>query len=125
MDENIRDFLYSTASVFVFVMAITLFFTIQKTTTGMINALNQAYSSERTLYESNNPSSKSYVTGAQIIYSIRNGLESDIEIDHVFIDKTVESSSFNYAMVDIKGSYEGKSVINTKGQVTKIVYNKR
>lgn len=125
MEDNIQVFLVSSLSVFVFIMALVLFFSIHQNAVNMNVALEDTLNSGKTLFESEGEGTDTYVTGAQIICSIHTGLESDIEVDHMLIDRTVDSNSFDYTQIDQLSNYTSMKSINGLGKIEKIVYIKR
>lgn len=124
MNENLQELLGSTASNLIFIMALVLFFTINKGLVQMNEVIEGAQITEKTLYQSQEASDEAYVTGAQIIFSIKKGLESDIEIDHATVLKNVDPSTYDYAWIEADRSYLVIKAIDVLGHINKVIYNK-
>lgn len=125
MDDNIHEFLVSAAAIFAFSMAMLVFFIISQGIDHMNEAIDTTQGSGKTLYESHGEREETYVTGAQIIYSIKMGLECDIEIDYTPIVKDVDTNTFDYATIDAEGRYTVTHSIDAFGQMIKVIYHKK
>ena len=125
MGENLADFLFDVAMVFMFVMALSLFLFLNPLSdknvellAGTINrdkeiAENRAYNMEYTT-----------VTGADIIGDLIKGLETDIIVDseYIFKDVNIFDDEFNFYNINERGKYKVTRNIDSKGIVESVEY---
>ncbi len=125
MNENMQEFLFSVASVFILILALIVFLTIDRETKSLNEVMDKSIASERSFYESKTESDATYVTGAQIIYSIKTGLTCDFEIDGFFIMKDVDLNVFDYTIIDANRTYSVINLINSSGEIIQVTYKKK
>lgn len=125
MGENLADFLFDMAMVFVFAIALSLFFSLNPLGKKNIELLSASINMNTEIAE-NKKFNMEYttVTGADIIGNIVNGLETDIIVDSQYIPKDVNffSEDFNFNIIDMRGRYKVTKNINSLGIVESVKY---
>jgi len=125
MGENLADFLFDMAMVFVFAIALSLFFSLNPLAKKNIELLSASINMNTEIAE-NKKFNMEYttVTGADIIGNIVNGLETDIIVDSQYIPKDVNffSEDFNFNIIDMRGRYKVTKNINSLGIVESVKY---
>lgn len=125
MGENLADFLFDVAMVFVFVMALSLFLRLNPLAKKNVDLLSASINMSTEILE-NKKYNMEYttVTGADIIGNIVNGLETDIIVDSQYIPKDVNyfSDDFNFNIINKRGKYKVIKNINSHGIVESVKY---
>ncbi|WDV46955.1 hypothetical protein PV797_04455 [Clostridiaceae bacterium M8S5] len=93
--------------------------------------LDSYINDDSTLYECSFKVDSYKIKGCEIIGSIVAGLEVDIEVNGVTINKQVKPDKFEnnttviktYSMIQINDYYDVNYQINSSGVVTKIIYS--
>lgn len=125
MEENISKALSFFSVTFFIIIAVTLFFTLYEKNSEIINTVNDNISERGAVYMADETSRpENTVSGAFIIGCIKNGLETDISVDSVFVHKSTDISMFNFNIIDIGAEYTVEYVFNTSGEIILVKYQK-
>lgn len=122
MNENLHELLYNMLALFLFVIAIALFFLINKTSYEMMDAFNKESNIDRTLYESRKETEEITVLGSEIICKIHNGLENNIEVKGIEMLKDIEAHTIDFSMIEPLRKYKSTNVISDSGEIIKVIY---
>ncbi len=128
MDENITKTISYISAVLFMLGAVTLFFILYRGSSGAIGLVNRIKTDKGAVYQSKFYDSAKTVTGADIVGSIRSGLETDICIDTVFVygDADVNNfHTFDYSLVDSEALYSVEYIFSPSGEVCYILYRKQ
>ncbi len=125
MDENLVKTLFYSAVTFMLIAAISLFFVLYGNSDDMFTLVNKAITDKGIVYQTNKTDAVKTATGAEIIGSIKNGLNADIFIDSFFVPVTVDTDSFNYSLIDISSVYSMEYVFSQLGETILIKYIKQ
>ncbi len=125
MGENLADFLFDVAMVFVFVSALSLFMFLNPLSDKNVELLKSTINRDKEIAE-NRIYNKEYttVTGADIIGDIINGLETDIIVDSEYIYKDVNifDDDFSFLGINENGQYRVTRNIDSTGKVESVEY---
>lgn len=121
MDENLADFLYKVSVIFIFIAAVSVFLLLYNNASSLVDIVKEGMYEEKSAVEDYYDNEEYYFTGAQIISSIHDGLEFDIYVDGVKIDK-LEKDVYSKVLLDAKYcvSYD----FDVNGKITGISYTK-
>ncbi len=126
MDENISRLLSMVSAILLVIGALSLFFLLYRGGVGTITLVNRSLSDRGAIYQvESDDSDDELVTGAHIIGTIRNGLETTMIIDSVVIPRTVDPGSFDYQFIDSAALYSMEILMNSSGEVSGILYRKK
>lgn len=126
MDENLSRLLSTVSVILMVIGALSLFFMLYRGGTGTIALVNRSLSDRGAVYQAeSDDSGDEQVTGAHIIGTIQNGLETTIIVDSVVIPCTVDPGSFDYQFIDSAALYSEEILMNTSGEVSGILYRKK
>ncbi|PKM51545.1 MAG: hypothetical protein CVV02_06310 [Firmicutes bacterium HGW-Firmicutes-7] len=122
MNENVQDFIYSTTALFLFVLALALFFFMNDISISMNEALNNANRTDRTVYETSKEAKAFTISGCEIIVKAHNGLECDIEVEGIEISKNIDACNFDLTIIQPFRQYEITNRINASGEIVKVIF---
>lgn len=126
MDENISKTFSYISILFLVLGALSLFFILYRDSTGTVALINRGMNDRGTVYETSGQKELSTdVKGSDIAGSIKNGLESDIFIDSMYVSCSQDAHAFNYKLIDKTAWYSVRYLFNASGEVTSIQYSKR
>lgn len=126
MDENITKIIAIVTVVFLVIAALSLFFILYRDSSDTVSLINRGISDQGVISEYTGQ--KTYntdVRGSEIVGSIKNGLETDILIDSVFISRTEDAHAFDFSTIDKTAWYSVRYLFNPSGEVTSVQYMKR
>jgi hypothetical protein len=126
MDENIFKTITIVSIIFLVVAALSLFFILYRDSSETVSLINRGINDQGAVFESTGLKAQSTdVRGSEIVGSIKNGLETDIFIDSVFISCSQDAHAFDYSAFDKTAWYSVRYLFNPLGEVTSVQYLKR
>jgi len=124
MEEGLTKLIFRMAVTILFLSAIAVFLMLNFKTQALTKVIQDNLVSPKVLSDKTTGNVRKYTTGAQIVSSIMNVLETDIKVDGTDIPKTVDIYSFNYASIDASVNYDVSFSIDDNGVITKVIYIK-
>ncbi|MFZ5988349.1 MAG: hypothetical protein ACOYWZ_14650 [Bacillota bacterium] len=139
MDENLMDFIFQVSVIFLFVAAISIFMMLNNNASLTLEIVKEGVNQERSISEGNYDNEGYYVSGAEIINSIHNGLEVNIVVNGFEINKDNYSTSYEeeidfrsnsndkadvYSKIDANTKYNVTYSFKENGEIDKIIYTK-
>lgn len=145
MGENLADFIYKVSVLFIFVAAVTVYMLLYGNASSLIEVVKQNMYEDKTLTQGSYENEEYAATGAEIISSIRSGLDVNIYVDGVKIEKVDRkansglredmagnSSIVNandtgdvYSKVIPDAKYAVSYNIDANGVITEVIYTKK
>ncbi|MBP7176901.1 MAG: hypothetical protein KBA53_11905 [Thermoclostridium sp.] len=126
MDENVSKIIASASVVFLVVAALSLFFILYRDSTDTVSLINRGINDRGALFESSGQKAQNTeVQGSEIVGNIKNGLETDIFIDSVYISCSEDVQAFDFSTIDKTAWYSVRYLFNPTGEVTSVQYVKR
>ena len=126
MDENVSKIVACVSVVFLVVAAISLFFIIYRDSTDTISLINRGINDRWAVFESSRQKVQNTdEKGCEIVGTIKNGLETDIIIDYVYVSCSDDTNAFDFSTIDKTAWYSVRYLFNPTGEVTSVQYVKR
>jgi len=123
MDENVSKALSSVSIALLIITAVTLFFMLYRKNSVITEIVSNNITERGPVYRTkNHEPGQGKVSGAIIIASVSNGLETDISINSVTVPKTVDINIFDFNLVNPSAMYSVEYVINSSGEVILVKY---
>ncbi|HEY8422118.1 MAG TPA: hypothetical protein VIL05_10310 [Thermoclostridium sp.] len=123
MDENVSKALSSVSIALLIITAVTLFFMLYRKNSVITEIVSNNITERGPVYRTkNHEPGQDKVSGAIIIASVSNGLETDISINSVTVPKTVDINIFDFNLVNPSAMYSVEYVINSSGEVILVKY---
>lgn len=138
MDENLMDFIFQVSVIFLFVAAISIFMMLNNNASLTLEIVKEGVNQERSISEGNYDNEGYYVSGAEIINSIHNGLEVDITvvngvnselintnvIEDFYTRTDLNDKADVYSKIDANARYHVTYTIDGNGVVKGVTYTK-
>lgn len=126
MDENISKIVACASVVFLVIAALSLFFILYRDSSDTLSIINQGINDQGAVFESSGLKAQATdVRGSEIVGSIKNGLETDVFIDSLFISRLQDAHAFDFSIIDKAAWYSVRYLFNPSGEVTSVQYVKR
>ena len=126
MEENLSKTLSAFSIVFFIILAISLFFMLYDKTIETMNIVNVNLSNRGAVYQTkSNQMAADIVSGAVITGSIKNGLETDILVNGMSVNKSTSPDIFDFSVIDNDAMYSSEYIFNKLGEITLVKYLKR
>lgn len=145
MGENLSDFIYKVSVLFIFIAAVSVYMLLYGNASSLIEVVKENMYEDKALTQGSYENEEYTATGAEIISSIRSGLDVDIYVDGVKIEKvdreansglredmvgnstTVNANDTEdvYSKVIPDAMYAVSYNIDANGVITEVVYTKK
>ncbi len=126
MEENLSKTLSAFSIVFFIILAISLFFMLYDKNIETMNIVNVNLSNRGAVYQTkSNQMAADIVSGAVITGSIKNGLETDILVNGMSVNKSTSPDIFDFSVIDNDAMYSSEYIFNKLGEITLVKYLKR
>lgn len=126
MEENLSKTLSAFSIVFFIILAISLFFMLYDKNIETMNIVNVNLSNRGAVYQTKSKQmAADIVSGAVITGSIKNGLETDILVNGMSVNKSTSPDIFDFSVIDNDAMYSSEYIFNKLGEITLVKYLKR
>ena len=126
MEENLSKTLSAFSIVFFIILAISLFFMLYDKNIDTMNIVNVNLSNRGAVYQTkSNQMPADIVSGAVITGSIKNGLETDILVNGMSVNKSTSPDIFDFSVIDNDAMYSSEYIFNKLGEITLVKCLKR
>lgn len=125
MEEGLTRLIFRVGVTVLFISALAVFLILFFKTQSVNRLIQDDLVNQKAITDKATGNEDEFVYGAQIISSIMNGLETDINVDGTEIPKTVDTSTFNYESIDAPSIYDLRYSIGNDGVIAEVIYRHR
>ncbi|MCX7772806.1 MAG: hypothetical protein N2376_06815 [Clostridia bacterium] len=125
MTENLAEFLFNALVLALFVLALVIFLLVFPNSEGNLQALTSTIHESRQLVQHQIEETYPTRTGGQLLFSLYQGLETDIIVDGTYLPKGSDAKMADYISIAPDAEYTEKWYMDTNGRVNLVVYTKK